>query len=167
MLNKKLLGLKSKKQGSSAERLFSDMCKIQGILHHRIEDGGFYTGKKKIFVRTKQLCDFVLFIKDAPFFIDIKSTDNIIPSMFFNNSGKETSTQRQAKNFMKIYRHTTFSNLGFIFLNPDSHIPDLKSVPFRYVSAKNLCWFKNSKWTSKDFKIHAIEDLQSLRSLNA
>ena len=71
MPDKKLLGLRSKKQGALAEKLFANMCDIQGIVYHRIEDGGFMS--RGHFVRKKQLCDFVIFTKwnsyFTPFFI--------------------------------------------------------------------------------------------------
>ena len=137
MLNKKLLGLKSKQKGKASEKLFANMCEVQGIHYVRIEDGGF-VNKQKIFIRKKQICDFIFFLSGKAYLIDIKSygPEKIIYSKFFGS--EKGSTQRQTKNFIDIYKRGKFKNLGFIFLPEDGFVKNIKRQPFYFLSAGSL-----------------------------
>ena len=167
MLSKKLLGLKSKKQGSLAEKLFSDMCEIQGIVYHRIEDGGFMS--RGHLIRKKQLCDFIIFTNTRalgsyePLFIDVKSSKNIVPSMFFGD--KSRSTVRQANNFLEIYRKTGWDRSGFIFLDTDLQVIDLKNHPFKFLSVYKLNGWRNSDKNPRTFKKNYLKDYTSIRGI--
>ena len=135
-IKRKILGKKSKEKGKVAENIFSDMCEAQGLLFFRIEDGGFLAKDKqgnKIFIRRKQLCDFILFIDSEPYFIDVKNwalSEFIISNFFMSEKRKRpTSTHKQTNNFEKIYIRG-YNKSGFIFI----HNP----CDFTFLSTKSL-----------------------------
>ena len=167
MVDKKLLGLKSKQKGRASEKLFADMCEIQGIHYVRIEDGGF-VNKKKIFIRKKQICDFIFFLNSQPYFVDIKSyhPDTVVFSTFFSSGKNSNSTQRQVKNFIDISKKGKFNRLGFIFLPESQKIQNIKNQPFYYLPAHSLESIKHYKATNRSdvlrrrlIKLNKIRDI--------
>lgn len=151
MFNKKLLGLKSKVKGRAAERYFSDLCAMQGVRQYRIEDGGFpiIRAGRQSFVRTKQLCDFILFINNQAFLIDIKCYEKkfLIPSRFYSYYIKKpTSTHKQTMRFMDI-ACAGFPRTGFMVFDPE-----LNNQSFDFISGPALSKFFTGPRGDKNFK---------------
>lgn len=100
--------------GKNTERIFEKHLRMNNILFFRIKDGGRLT-KNSLFIRTPQLCDYIILKDKKIMLVDLKyngNKDKVLKSKFISKT--ETSTTRQYSNFMKILK-SDFKNCGFVF----------------------------------------------------
>ena len=107
--------------------MFGGCCFGGETLFFKIEDGGRPAKDAPAgFVRTKQLCDYIVIIRGQAWFIDVKSfAKPPTRSVFFPKKGKpKTSTQRQAANFLTMY-YAGYLKAGFMIIDNEGGLRPL------------------------------------------
>ena len=111
--------LTSRRKGKDAEERFAGLISILGGYPIKIKEGGFQN-KKRQFIRTGQVCDFIICYKSNLYLFDVKDHKNKVTRSKFihgsDNRDKWTSTQKQFDHFSNLY-NMDFKQTGFIFFD--------------------------------------------------
>ena len=161
-------GYQNKQKGRDSETLFEGYLDENNINFFKIEDGERLY--KNSFIRKPQPFDYILFKDNQCYFTDVKSTNQnrlSINTFYTDQEDVKTSTHRQFKNFLKMYKNG-IHNCFFSIMHEDNFIEsrfDIHKLNIYTLSIKEILNLHHDKINKKRKATFALTELTKIKGV--